>query len=121
MLNLRSANEPQTYDGAPRKCWTPADGDPGDDPRYFQGSIGTHGLHLLFQADSDNARMTKPLTEIVTDWEMTMLPGNVGNVGEQYGRALEKPLVTVVADRPDAAAAQAKAKGARTKKAKKKK
>ena len=40
------------------------------------GHIGTHGLHLLFLADSDNARQTVPLTEIVSDWRLVMLPGS---------------------------------------------
>ena len=94
VLKLRSANEQTTYDGVPRKCWTPADGDPADDPKYFQGSIGTHGLHLLFLVDSDNARMTVPLNEIISDWSMVMLPGRRdASAGEKYGRSFEKPLV----------------------------
>ena len=82
---------------SPRKCWSPADGvpAPGDD-RYYQGDIGTHGLHLLFQVDSDNARQTVPIDEIVSEQRMVMLPGQQGNVGEQYGREFEKPLVTRV-------------------------
>ena len=62
---------------------------------YYQGSIGTHGLHLLFLADSDNARQTVPVDEIVSEQRMVMLPGNPGNVGEQYGRGFEKPLVSL--------------------------
>jgi len=98
VLNLRSEHETTTYNGMDRKCWKPSDGDPGDDPQYYQGSIGTHGLHLLFLAESDNARQPVPLTEIVSDWRMVMLPGDQGNVGEKYGRSFEKPLVPVVAD-----------------------
>jgi hypothetical protein len=93
-----SSNEPRvTASGAPRKCWSPADGlpAPGDD-RYYQGDIGTHGLHLLFQVESDNARQTVPIDEIVSEQRMVMLPGQQGNVGEQYGREFEKPLVTRV-------------------------
>jgi hypothetical protein len=98
-LNLRSGNETDTApDGTKRKCWTPADGDPGDDPRFYQGSIGTHGVHLLFLVDSDNARQQKPLTEIINEWNMVMLPGDPGNVGETYGRSLEKPLVAAPTD-----------------------
>jgi len=97
-------------DGTPRRCWN-ADGKagqpghdpavPGGDDHFWQGDIGTHGLHLLFQADSDNARLTEPVDQIVTDWDLVMLPPtkeNQGNVGEQYGRELEKPLVAVVTD-----------------------
>jgi hypothetical protein len=93
-----SADEPRTTaSGAPRRCWTPADGTPapGDD-RFYQGDIGTHGLHLLFQVDSDNARQTVPIDEIVSEQRMVMLPGQQGNIGEQYGRGFEKPLVTRV-------------------------
>ena len=75
-LHLRSGDEPRTTaDGAPRKCWKPSDGEPAGSDQFYQGSIGTHGLHLLFLADSDNARQTVPLTEIVSDWRMVMLPG----------------------------------------------
>ena len=63
------------------------------DRNYYQGDIGTHGLHLLFQLDSDNARQTVPVDEIVSEKRMVMLPGQQGNVGEQYGREFEKPLV----------------------------
>jgi hypothetical protein len=97
-------------DGSKRRCWN-ADGKagqpghdpavPGGDDHFWQGDIGTHGLHLLFQVDSDNARTTIPVDQIVTDWDLVMLPptkANQGNVGEQYGRELEKPLVPVVTD-----------------------
>ena len=97
-----SANEPRTAsDGTPRKCWTPADGipKPGDD-HYFQGDIGTHGLHLLFQVESDNARQTVPVDEIVSEQRIVLLPGQQANVGEQYGREFEKPLVTHVSGSP---------------------
>jgi hypothetical protein len=101
-LHTRSANEPSVAaDGTPRKCWTPQDGDPKDSDHFYQGSIGTHGVHLLFLVDSDNARQTIPLTEIIQDWNMVMLPGNPGNVGEQYGRQLEKPLLATDLPRPD--------------------
>ncbi len=100
VLNLRSGDETKTApDGTPRKCWAPEDGDPGDDPKYFQGSIGTHGLHLLFLVDSDNARQPAPLTELVNEWQMVMLPGErSAEDGERYGRSFEKPLVAVVTE-----------------------
>lgn len=110
-FNLRSGNEQMTYvdatDGKtyPRKCWAP--GDPIDadfkaiperegDDRYFQGSIGTHGLHLMFVAESDNAMLTVPVTEINTEQRLVMLPGGQGNVGERYGRWIEFPLKTSI-------------------------
>ena len=99
VMNLRSDNESmKASDGTDRKCWRPGDGEPNGSDHYFQGSIGTHGLHLLFLVDSDNARLTIPTTEIVSNWQMTMLPGDPGNVGEQYGRAFEKPLLATVGD-----------------------
>ncbi|MFL5822810.1 MAG: hypothetical protein ACJ764_05140 [Solirubrobacteraceae bacterium] len=98
-----SSNEPRTYvspasgQTVPRKCWTPSDGIPSPgDQRYYQGDIGTHGLHLLFQVESDNARQTVPIDEIVSEQRMVMLPGQQGNVGEKYGREFEKPLVVRV-------------------------
>jgi hypothetical protein len=95
--NLSGADEPaKAADGTPRKCWHPSDGIPDGSDHYYQGDIGTHGEHLLFQLDSDNARQTVPVDEIVADQQMVFLPGNPGNVGEQYGRDLEKPLVPTV-------------------------
>jgi hypothetical protein len=98
-----SSNEPRTYldpttNGMqPRKCWTPADGIPAPgDQRFYQGDIGTHGLHLMFQVESDNARQQVPIDEIVSEQRMVMLPGQQMNVGEQYGREFEKPLVVRV-------------------------
>jgi len=94
-------------DGSPRRCWRGKPSIPDEDQRFWQGSIGTHGLHLLFTGDSDNARLTTPVDEIVSDWDMVMIPprqslgadGRPKNLGEQYGRELEKPLVAVVADK----------------------
>ena len=40
-------------------------------------------------------------TEIINDWQMVMLPGDPGNVGERYGRSLEKPLVATSVQRAD--------------------
>jgi len=41
--------------------------------------------------------LSVPIDEIVSEQRMVMLPGLQGNVGEQYGREFEKPLVTRVA------------------------
>jgi hypothetical protein len=97
-VHLRSGDEPSTAaDGTPRTCWKTSDGLPEGSDHYYQGSIGPHGLHLLFLADSDNARQTVPLTEIVSSWQMVMLPGQRNaSVGEEYGRSFEKPLATAV-------------------------
>jgi hypothetical protein len=107
VMNLRSDHESMTAsDGTKRRCWKKGDPEATGTDHYFQGSIGTHGLHILFLADSDNARQTVPVTEIVSDWDLVMLPpsqtldksGNPVSVGEQYGRETEKPLVAVVTD-----------------------
>jgi hypothetical protein len=97
-LHLRSGDEPTTTStGAPRTCWSPADGLPDGSDRFFQGSIATHGLHILLVADSDNARLTVPTTEMVAEQRMVMLQGfRDGLAGEQYGRGFEKPLLPAV-------------------------
>ncbi|MEA2461063.1 MAG: hypothetical protein QOH90_1240, partial [Actinomycetota bacterium] len=94
-LNGRNADTgaTATYAGQPRECWGPENGAVDGDPRFWQGSIGTHGVHILLIADSDNAHSTVPVTEIDTEQRMVVLPGQQGNVGETYGRAPEKPLV----------------------------
>jgi hypothetical protein len=106
-IDLRSATETAIAgDGTPRRCWHTTDGDPDGSDHFYQGSIGTHGLHLLFLVDTDNARQTVPLTEIVSNWRMVMLPGQHGaQAGEEYGRGFEKPLLPVVLDRSFAAPA----------------
>ena len=50
----------------------------------------------MFQLDSDNARQEEPIDEIVSEQRIVLLPGQQGNVGEQYGREFEKPLVVSV-------------------------
>jgi hypothetical protein len=99
--------DPTDGEVKPRVCWTPEDGDPNDvtigdgRPRKFwQGDIGTHGMHLQFIADSDNANLTKPVDEIDTEQRMVVLPGEQPNVGERYGRNAELPLHTVARPMP---------------------
>ena len=101
-INLRDGNETDTAaDGTKRRCWRPEDGLPEGSDHFYQGSIATHGLHILLVADSDNARMTVPTTEMVAEQRMVMLPGfRDGRAGEQYGRGFEKPLVPVVTPAP---------------------
>ena len=97
-VKLRSGDEPRTTaSGEQRRCWKPEDGEPGSAEKFFQGSIGTHGLHLLFLVDSDNARQTVPLNEIVSEWRMVMLPGDQTaggrgpEAGQEYGEAFNAP------------------------------
>jgi hypothetical protein len=90
--------------GPPRECWKPEYGPaeeylaannlPAD--HFYQGDIGTHGVHILLIADSDNAGLTQPVDEIDSDQRRVILNGDPGNVGEKYGRGLEKPLLAVV-------------------------
>jgi hypothetical protein len=96
----------------PRECWkpdpvykTPADYIKAHNlapDHFYQGSIGTHGVHILLIADSDNAGQTVPVDEIDSDQRRVILngrpdsPGSPGNVGELYGRGLEKPLLVAV-------------------------
>ena len=105
-INLRSGDEPSTFTypngrAVQRTCWDPSQGIPaGDsDGRFYQGSIGVHGIHLLFVVDSDNAFVTKPVTEITAVQRQVILSGRRGNVGERYGRGLENPLLTTVSAR----------------------
>jgi hypothetical protein len=100
----RSDQEPRTYTDAngatqPRQCWKPSDGQPDGSAKYYQGDIATHGLHIVTILESDNARQTVPLTEIVAEQRMVFLPRDAGNVGEQYGRSFEKPLLATTNDR----------------------
>ena len=89
-VNPGSSNEPRTYvdpaTGAHRaaEVLDPGGRDPGSRAtrEYYQGDIGTHGLHLLFQLDSDNARQEVPIDEIVSEQRIVLLPGQQANVGE---------------------------------------
>ena len=105
-IRLRSADEPRTTaTGEPRKCWQPSDGIPDGSDRFFQGSIATHGVHILAIADSDNARQTVPLTEIVAAQRMVMLPGWADETeGEGYGRGFERAYLRLVKTPPNSPA-----------------
>lgn len=96
-LRPRSSDEPPTTSaGGPRRCWRPSDGIPAPgDEQFFQGQIAAHGVNVLAVPESDNLRTTFPLTEIVSEQRLVVLPGDPGNVGERYGRGFEKPLVAV--------------------------
>ena len=104
-IELRASDEPRTTaDGEPRRCWRSSDGVPDGSDRFFQGSIATHGLHILAIADSDNARTTIPLTEIVAEQRMVMLPGWKGwRRGEMYGRGFERSYRRLIVTPPNPA------------------
>ncbi|MHB1487499.1 MAG: hypothetical protein ACYCS7_15345 [Acidimicrobiales bacterium] len=61
---------------------------PEGDVRYFQGSIGTDGVHIELIIDSDNADQTLPVDEMDVTQTVHVLPGGVGSVGQAYGGAL---------------------------------
>ena len=87
-----------------RVCWDPSDGIPPSDPalarKYWQGDIGTHGLHIQLIADSDNAQLTVPVTEMMMEQRIVAIGGLQPNVGDAYGRASDLPLVARVRVRP---------------------
>ena len=65
---------------------------PQGDVRYYQGDIATHGMHLLFTSDSDNADATVPVDEIDSLDNQLILPPNQPNVGG----AATQPYVTPI-------------------------
>jgi hypothetical protein len=69
---------------------------PQGDVRYLQGDVGTHGLHLMFTGDSDNADATVPLTEIDSIDNQLILPPNVANVGAAASQPWLTPIEPVV-------------------------
>lgn len=66
---------------------------PQGDVRYFEGDIGTHGLHLLFTSDSDNADLTTAVDEIDSVDHQVVLPPDQGNVGSAYTAQYTTPMV----------------------------
>ena len=68
---------------------------PQGDVRYFQGDIATHGLHLLFTSDTDNANATVPLDEEDSLDTQLILPPNMGNVGQAASQPYTTPIQAV--------------------------
>jgi hypothetical protein len=68
---------------------------PQGDVRYYQGDIATHGLHLLFTSDSDNADATVPLDEEDSFDTQLILPSGVGNVGQAASQPYTAPIQAV--------------------------
>ena len=90
-LTFDSSKPVDTLDAPPDPSFSPQ-----GDIRYYQGDVGTHGLHLEFIVDSDNAATTVPVSEIDTEQRQVVLHGSAGNVGEQYSHSFDKPLVALV-------------------------
>ena len=78
---------------------------PQGDVRYFQGDIATHGLHLLFTSDSDNADATVPVDEVDATDSWLILPPNEPNVGAQASQPFLTPIEGVAAPFPLSSAA----------------
>ena len=68
---------------------------PQGDVRYLQGDIATHGLHLLFTSDSDNANATVPVDEEDSLDTQLVLPPDVGNVGQAATQPYVAPIQAV--------------------------
>jgi hypothetical protein len=65
---------------------------PQGDVRYYQGDVATHGLHLLFTSDSDNADATVPVDEIDSTDTQFLLPPNQPNVGTSVNAVYTTPI-----------------------------
>ncbi|MGI8492953.1 MAG: hypothetical protein ACR2KC_05945, partial [Acidimicrobiales bacterium] len=88
------------YDSAkPARSADPAPDEqfgPQGDVRYFEGDVATHGMHLLFTAESDNANLTVPVDEIDSVDHQMILPPSLGNVGAAYAQQFTLPIQPVV-------------------------
>jgi hypothetical protein len=73
---------------------------PQGDVRYFEGDIATHGLHLLFTGDADNADQTVPLTEVDAVDNQVILPPMQSNVGAAYTEQFTIPILPLVTPFP---------------------
>jgi hypothetical protein len=69
---------------------------PEGDIRWFQGDVGTHGLHIEFVGEADNAQLTVPVDEVDSDQHQVVLPPRQGNVGQAYANGIQVPLQAVV-------------------------
>jgi hypothetical protein len=80
---------------APDRAPDPRFGPQGD-VRYFEGDVGTHGLHLLFTSDTDNADQSVALDEVDSVDHQVVLPPHQGDVGAAYSAQFTLPLLTTV-------------------------
>lgn len=65
---------------------------PQGDVRYLQGDVATHGLHLLFTSDSDNANATAPVDEIDSLDNQLILPADQPNIGAAATQPYTSPI-----------------------------
>jgi hypothetical protein len=65
----------------------------GDNPSpENQGSFGAHGIHFYATGDTDNLPFGFPVSEMGVTQSQYMIPGNPGNVGEDYATTERLPL-----------------------------
>lgn len=58
-----------------------------------QGAWGTHGVHVLFTNDTDNALQSKPVTEFdAQQWQFAVPTDAPAPVGEAYANVVRAPL-----------------------------
>ncbi|MGH7733035.1 MAG: hypothetical protein ACREOE_04860, partial [Gemmatimonadales bacterium] len=87
--------DPKKPAQAPDRAPDPRFGPQGD-VRYYEGDVATHGLHLLFTGDADNAAMPVPVDEEDATDHQVVLPPNEPNVGAAYSAYATVPVVAVV-------------------------
>jgi hypothetical protein len=73
---------------------------PQGDVRYYQGDVGTHGLHMILTSDSDNAYSTVPLDEIDAVDSWLILPPEEPNIGSQASQPFLTPIEGVATPFP---------------------
>ncbi len=69
---------------------------PQGDVRYLQGDVATHGQHMLFLVESDNADATTPVDEVDAADNQLILPPNAGNVGNAAARDYLLPITAAL-------------------------
>jgi hypothetical protein len=69
---------------------------PEGDVRYFEGDIATHGLHMVFTSDSDNAELTTAVDEMDAVDHQVILPPGQSDVGAVYSQQYVTPITSVV-------------------------
>jgi hypothetical protein len=77
---------------------------PQGDVRYLQGDIATHGLHLLFTSDSDNADQTVATDEIDSTDTQLMLGPWQPNIGAAANQDYVAPIQAVATPWPASSA-----------------
>jgi hypothetical protein len=64
----------------------------GSDPVDKQGSFGAHGIHFYATGDTDNLPFGFAFSEMGVTQSQYMIPGDAGNIGENYATTERLPL-----------------------------